>query len=190
MSCKRHSPSFLMGQNGYRLLYYQLAASATPEARLSVTAEWYEALLYWKLYSQPAAVSNIAGWVEESYADRLQQFMAQIPPTIPRHVSDIIQLVELAGKYQLPGIKSSTALPVRTTFLHVLFPNVVPIFDKMVLKAVAAWSEGANQSMSVLRQYLPHAWVLADRHTQQLSGFKESPLRLVDMALWVERGSV
>jgi hypothetical protein len=58
----------------------------------------------------------------------------------------------------------------------------------MVLKAVGAWSEGANHDISVLRQYLPHAWALADKHTQQLSSFKESPVRLVDMALWVKRG--
>lgn len=68
-----------------------------------------------------------------------------------------------------------------------LYPNVVPIFDKMVLKAVGAWHDGANQNIGVLRQYIPHAWSLADKHTQQLAGFKESPVRLVDMALWVKR---
>lgn len=44
-----------------------------------------------------------------------------------------------------------------------------------------------SQNIGVLRQYIPHAWSLADKHTQQLAGFKESPVRLVDMALWVKR---
>jgi hypothetical protein len=172
-----------------RDLYYQLVTKAATETRPQLGADWYEALLYWKLYSQPAAVSNITAWLKGFAPERLRQFLAKIPKTIPRKVSDVVELVELAGKYQFPGMKSSTALPVRTTFLHILYPDVIPIFDKMVLKAVGAWRKGANQDTNVLRQYIPHAWALADKHTQQLSGFKESPVRLVDMALWFMRSS-
>jgi hypothetical protein len=41
--------------------------------------------------------------------------------------------------------------------------NIVPIFDQVVLKAVGAWRAGANQDISVLRHYIPHAWALADK---------------------------
>jgi hypothetical protein len=131
--------------------------------------------------------SKITEWRQRFVLGHLQRFLAEIPTTIPRRVQDIVELVELVGSYQFPGMKSNTALPVRTTFLHILYPNIVPIFDQMVLKAVGAWREGANQDISVLRHYLPHAWALADKYTQQLSGFNESPVRLVDMALWVKR---
>jgi hypothetical protein len=170
-----------------RDLYYQLVTKAAPETRSQLGADWCEALLYWKLYSQYTLDSKITAWIKGFAPERLQQFLAKIPRTIPRRVSDIIDLVELVGSYQFPGMKSSTALPVRTTFLHILYPDVIPIFDKMVLKAVGAWCEGANQDINVLRQYIPHAWELADKHTQQLSGFKESSVRLVDMALWFKR---
>jgi hypothetical protein len=144
-------------------------------------------LLYWKLYSQFTSDSNITEWLRGFTSAHLDQFLEEIPVTISRNVSDILNLVEVIGRHQLPGMKSNTALPVRTTFLHILYPNIVPIFDQMVLKAVRAWHDRANQDINVLRHYLPHAWALADKHTQRLSGFKESPVRLVDMALWVKR---
>ncbi len=52
-------------------------------------------------------------------------------PALPRDVRDILALVELIGRYQLPATKTSTSLPLRTTLLHVLYPDVVPIFDQM-----------------------------------------------------------
>lgn len=86
-------------------------------------------------------------------------------------------------------MKGSDALPVRTTFLHLLYPSVVPIFDKMVLKAVNMWRPGANTDPAVLEAYLPVAWSLADRYEDKLRVFPETPLRLVDMGLWVLRDS-
>lgn len=71
------------------------------------------------------------------------------------------------------------------------YPHVVPIFDRMVLQAVGVNDNKANQSEGVFRRYLPHAWGLADRHgkhAQERFQFQETPLRLVDMALWVKRG--
>ena len=168
------------------MLYYHLVANASAVARPGLSPDWYETLLYWKLYSQPAAVSGITR-LQGLDAKHLQQFLERIPETIPRQVSDIVELVELAGKYQIPGMKLGTALPVRSTVLHFLYPNIVPIFDQMVLKALGAWSPGANKNLDILCEYIPHAWALADQHTQQLTGFQETPLRLVDMALWVVR---
>jgi hypothetical protein len=190
-ACRGFNPNSGRLRGSYRVhsdryLYYELVGKSAPQERSKLDIDWYEALLYWKLYSQ-FPPPKITDWLEGFTAGRLQQLLSEIPNSIPRQISDIINLLELPGRFQLPGMKSSTALPVRTTFLHILYPDVVPIVDKNVLKAAGAWHEGASKDINVLRQYIPHAWALADKHTQQLSGFKESPVRLVDMALWVKR---
>jgi hypothetical protein len=172
-----------------RALYYWLVQTAAFNGgkRSALDLWWYEALLYWKLYSSTPD-SSITNWLRSFPVERFHQLLARMPETATRDVADILALVESISKYHLPGMASSDSLPVRTTFLHILYPNVVPIFDQMVLKEVGAWFEGANKKVAVLRKYLPHAWTLADKHAHQLSGFKESPVRLVDMALWVGRG--
>jgi hypothetical protein len=149
---------------------------------------WYEALLYWKLYSSrpDSAKTDL---MKRFALERFRQLLDKMPEAaVPRNVDYILDLVDSIGMYQVPGMVSHDALPVRTTFLHILYPTVIPIFDKMVLKAVGAWTTGANKQRNVLRQYLPHAWTLAGRHAEQLRDFGESPIRLLDMALWVERG--
>jgi hypothetical protein len=172
-----------------RGLYHWLVQAAALHGgkRPALDLQWYEALLYWKLYSSTPD-SSITKWLQGFDVQRLQQLLTLMPETVKRNVADVLSLVESIGEYRLAGMASPDALPVRTTFLHILYPNVVPIFDKMVLKAVGAWFEGANKNITVLRQYLPHAWTLADKYAEQLSRFKESAIRLVDMALWVERG--
>jgi hypothetical protein len=136
---------------------------------------WYEALLYWKLYSS-TPITKTTDWLRGFSVQRFNDLLAQMPGTVCRNVDDIVRLAESIGRYQVPGMKSWDALPVRTTFLHMLYPNVVPIFDKMVLQAVGAWFKDANKKITVLRQYLPHAWALADRHTRPvgLSGIAHS----------------
>ncbi len=84
---------------------------------------------------------------------------------------------------------SSTAIPVRTTFLHFIYPEVVPIFDRMVLRAIGVWGKNANQSYKVLSEYLPFSWGLAEKYRNQIALTRnESPIRAIDMALWVGRG--
>jgi hypothetical protein len=169
-----------------RELYYWLVQTAAPTSgkRPVLDKEWYQALLYWKLYS-PRPASGITGSTERFALEPFRQLLKKVRETVSRNIDSIIELVNSIGKYQVPGMASSDALPVRTTFLHMLYPAVVPIFDRMVLKAVGVRDKGANKKRAVLRQYVPHAWTLAARHTEQLRGFRESPVRLVDMALWV-----
>jgi hypothetical protein len=170
-----------------RALYYKLVAAASQRHHAQLGTDWYEALLYWKLYSQPAAVSNINGWMRSFAPSSLHTFLATLPSTLSRDVGNILALVKLIGRYQLPGTKTSTSLPVRTTLLHFLYPDVVPIFDQMVLIAVGSWYKAANQDIGVLGRYIPHAWALVDRHTRHFTGFQETPIRLVDMGLWLVR---
>jgi hypothetical protein len=177
-----------------RDLYYRLLSIVhTPTTgKLIVSIGLYEALLYWKLYSQPAAVSNLRRWfdpkVRSEEANNLARLVDDLPGDLQRDETRVISLVKQLGAYKLAGMKTETALPVRTTFLHFVFPDVVPIFDKMVLQAVGVPEPGANQRMDVLCKYLPFAWKLADEH---VAGYpqerKETPIRLVDMALWVIR---
>lgn len=172
-----------------RALYYWLIQTAAVHnnQRSILDLQWYEALLYWKLYSSTPD-SKITSWLRSFSVKRLDELLKKMPSNVSRDVNDILALINLIGNYQLPGMASSDALPVRTTFLHFLYPNVVPIFDQMVLKAVGAWFEGANKKLSVLHEYVPYAWTLTDKHTRQLYGFKESPIRLIDMGLWITRG--
>ncbi len=85
---------------------------------------------------------------------------------------------------------STTTIRVRTTFLHFAYPNAVPIFDRMVLRATGEERRDANKSYDMLEAYLPFAWRLADRYATAGASRPESPLRLLVMALWVHRGEV
>ena len=181
-----------------RTLYYQLIKLFSEERRNSIVDPMgiYEALLYWKLYSQSTAQYNLNKWLRQDLAkrnsaqERLLRLFQKLPTTLERNPSTIVELVKWLGEFQLPGIASPSTLPVRTTLLHFLYPSVVPIFDQMVLKAVGAWDKNANHKASVLKDYLPFAWELAEQHAQPISSFtKEGPLRVIDMALWVSRGN-
>ena len=181
-----------------RTLYYQLVKLFSEERRNSITDPMgiYEALLYWKLYSQSTASYNLDKWLRQDASKRksaqkeLLQLFQELPTSLERSPSAIVEQVKWLGKFQLPGMASDCALPVRTTFLHSLYPSVVPIFDQMVLKAVDAWDKNANHKTSVLKKYLPFAWELVEQHAQQISSFtNEGPMRVIDMALWVSRGN-
>jgi hypothetical protein len=182
-----------------RTLYYQLVNLFAEERRNSITEPMgiYEALLYWKLYSQSTSAYNLNKWLRQdaserkSAQERLLRLFQELPTSIERSPSVIVERVKWLGEFQLPGMASPSTLPVRTTFLHFLYPSVVPILDQMVLKAVGAWDKNANHKTAVLKDYLPFAWELAEKHAQQISGFtKEGPMRLIDMSLWVSRGNV
>ncbi len=191
-----HLKAFMPTPQSDRDLYYQIVRSvhASSGGRPRLSIDLYEALLYWKLYSQPAAVANLRGWLSPetrlTEAERLARLVDDLPPHVPRNEAEIISLVTHLGIYRLAGMRTETSLPVRSTLLHFLFPDVVPIFDKMVLQAVGVSDRGANQRLEVLRDYLPFAWTLADRHTANyLRQRSETGIRLIDMALWVVRGT-
>lgn len=67
---------------------------------------------------------------------------------------------------------------------------MVPILDKMVLKAVGIDAPNANQDINILRRYLPNAWGLSDKYAIHLCDVPNiTAIRLIDMALWVDRNS-
>ncbi|HEV7224255.1 MAG TPA: hypothetical protein VGN42_16220 [Pirellulales bacterium] len=179
-----------------RKLYYRLIGHDGIARRTTDPLGWYEALLYWKLYSQPAATSNLGKWMAPGSASRrsaesfLPLLLASHPKTLARSADDVVDAVKDLSNFGLPGMSTKCAIPVRSTFLHFLYPTIVPIFDKMVLKAVGVNDKDANHDYNVLREYLPHAWKLADRYAARatVQCKHEQPIRLIDMALWVNRG--
>lgn len=179
-----------------RELYYCLLERIHSERNSpeGITLETYEALLYWKYYSQPAAIVNVCKKVRQDperskLRFELKKVSHSLPDALTRNKNDILCLV--LNKFNLLGLKSQDALPTRTAFLHMIYPNIVPVFDQMVLKAVGAWdSKYANKSIKHLEKYLEYAWELAEKHSTDFpTNMRETPLRLIDMALWVTRDS-
>jgi hypothetical protein len=174
----------------YCSLVDRVASEVNAQGRISMGS--YEAILYWKLYSQPAAVANVCKKIrrdttlQAEIRNNLSEF--RISPVLQRDVSDIVLFLEKLNGAKLFGLIAPTAFPVKMTLLHFIYPNVVPIFDKMVLQAVGVWDKNANHDLNILKQYIPHSWQMAERHKDKMVGLKESPLRAIDMALWVIRG--
>lgn len=180
-----------------RELYYRLVERFSAERPKGIKIGTYEAMLYWKLYSQPAAVANVCGRIHSDMVIRktaiseLARFSAILPFSLNRRLSEVVTLLPLLDGNKLHGLSTRSSLPVRTTFLHFIYPDVVPIFDKQVLLAVGVNKRNANRDPAVLRQYIPHAWQLVNRHSPTCATFsKESNLRVLDMALWVVRGRI
>jgi hypothetical protein len=183
-----------------RELYYKLISmfSAVNLHSHAEPIEAYEALLYWKLYSQRAAISNLEKrWLPDNSKIRansqhkFQNLISELPNTVEKSSTEIIERIKWLGKFNLCGMASSSAIPVRTTFLHFIYPDVVPIFDRMVLRAIGICGNNANHNYEVLEKYLSFSWELAETYKNQVSFLKnESPIRAIDMALWVGRGAV
>ena len=185
-----------------RLLYYQLIEYYSLENRTndSDPVSLYKAMLYWKLYSQRTTDYMFSTkWASGDGFERAQtelpRLLKSLPTTLDRNVEAVISAVKALGEFKLPGMGNGT-IPVRTTFLHFLFPSSVPIVDIMVLRAVGEGkSHRTNKKCEkinekVLSEYLPIVWSLTDKHAfKATDGHSETPLRLIDMALWITRGS-
>lgn len=198
-SFKRNSSSYLGSFQPTptcdRMLYYALIERfANRGGSRTIDLDTYEGMLYWKLYSQPAAVKKHCERLRqdpslrESTTDELARISEILPATIQRDIEQILRILTGLTK-KLHGMAWTCAIPVRTTLLHFAYPGMVPIFDKQVLQAVGVKEKDANHSYEFLREYLPHAWCLADRYKDRLASFKnESAVRVIDMALWISRG--
>jgi hypothetical protein len=179
-----------------RELYYRLVQRVSCEwdSANGLSIGCYEALLYWKLYSQPAAVANTCKRVKDAairhqVEDGLKALRQKVPPKLGRDPDSILKVLDSFNGLKIHGTKAKDALPMRSTFIHFLFPDIVPIFDKMVLEAIGVTEGGANHKSNSFLGYLEHAWLLEERYSPVLQdGFQETPLRLIEMALWVSRG--
>ncbi|MCX7715668.1 MAG: hypothetical protein N2171_08080 [Clostridia bacterium] len=151
------------------------------------------AILYWKLYSQPAAVKNICHKlyndisVQTKTSAEFNKYVRNLPLSVAKNIITIVNLVKKFNDYKIHGASSATSLPVRTTILHFIYPNEISIFDKMVLQAVGINKKNANQDIIILKEYQNFAWSLAQKYNDKIKTFSESPLRVIDMALWINR---
>lgn len=183
-----------------RELYYALVDKVEVElsSKGFLSLGTYEGILYWKLYSQPAAVKRVCSRIRQDTTVQKGIEIGLINLDVPNASSLQRDLIVMRRLYesiansskQMYGIKNSTAIPARSTLLHFLYPNIVPIFDKQVLLAIGVTEKNANSKYEFLFDYISFAWKLASDSTiipQQ--GWRETPLRLLDMALWVIRGN-
>ncbi len=183
-----------------RELYYLLVDRAENEllSKKLISLGTYEPILYWKFYSQPAAAKRVCtrirqdGSMQKSIERSLVNLNLPDKSSLKRDLPSMRELYKSIDDSckQMHGLKSSTAIPARSTLLHFLFPNVVPIFDSQVLLAVGVTQKNANKKYKYLFDYIPFAWELAsDNAIIPRKGWRETPLRLLDMALWVIRGN-
>jgi hypothetical protein len=172
-----------------RLQYYWLLEEARQRA---VTIDVYAALCFWKLYS---TAPKLCRWLMTDAAERqpaeqgLSRLETLLPRRLGRDVADVIRMVDSIGQLGIYGMRSG--LSVRTALAHILFPDVAPIFDQMVLRAVGLPRSDAlagTGDLDTLREYVRHVWTLADRHKGRLAvKAQETAVRSIEMALWLRR---
>ena len=201
-TCKRfdpNAPSWIWPRPGSdRELYYMLVDRVQRERKMigHIGLGTYEAILYWKLYSQPAAVKTVCTRIreethlQEGLKGALVALGKQFPNSLTRDIHSVQRLYRSLDRTSraIYGLASSCALPTRSTLLHFHYPTVIPIFDKQVLLAVGVDKEEANRKYDILFEYIQFPWDVAGNPGIIPQDWKETPLRLLDMALWVIRG--
>lgn len=178
-----------------RNLYYAIISSAgqNRKSRNGVTIQDYLAMTFWKLSSTSTAVTYKLA-ADEELQKRTTRSLASVCKILPgelrRDDETVLAWINAIGAFRVFGMTSATSFPMRTTFLHFLYPNTVPIFDQMVLRSVGFSKEEAKSRVGdicTLRRYLLHAWLLSDKYENMHSNFRESSIRVNDMALWTMR---
>lgn len=175
-----------------RDLYYELIRRFDSEIRSAagLAVETYEGFLYWKFYSTPGAVRDICevvwnydGGKRADLAENLRRLSGQFPPAPGRDLARIREIMRLFDGAGVFGLRSCSAIPTRTTFLHLVYPETVPIIDKMV--RIALGRDDASDDLDLI----PQIWDLADNHfdvhTRQHP--RETRVRWVEMGLWIIR---
>lgn len=175
-----------LAPSGDRQEYYHLVEAFFTDG---LTPDAYTGLLCWKLGARfgPYRARRFL----EGPQEPLKRLALHLPASLPRDADKVMEAFELVDRFPIEGMMARRALPMRSTLLHFTYPDVVPIFDTMVLRALGVSAAGANRDSAVLRQYLRRVWGLADRHAVALARLRgeasETPVRLVEMALWVIR---
>lgn len=181
-----------------RYLYYEIVNKIKHEKHQGIIGlGTYEAIMYWKLYSQPAAVANVCKKIrrdeqkQEIIQSSLRKFSRNLPATVNQDIKEVEELFQVlqSNSFGLYGLSDSCAIPVRSTLLHFIFPKVIPIFDKQVLLAVGVYEKGANKKYPFLYDYIKHVWQISEESNIP-KNWKEPPIRLIDMALWVKRNKL
>ena len=181
--------------NSDRYLYYALLKRVANErsSRELMSLSTYESVVYWKMYSTSLKINSDLRQRSE-IREKLKStliVLKDFPERIEKLSSEVLGLVRRMLALRLYGMR----LPVCTTVLHFMYPGVIPIFDQMILRAVGYNKTEINQKQlnqlkELYAEYLEHHWSLVNKYLKKISGFQESPIRIIEMALWVKRGEV
>jgi hypothetical protein len=176
-----------------RELYYFLLSRISDERKTGslMFLPSYEAILYWKMYSTSPKINNDI----KNRSDirlQLQRALPQFhnyPIDLKQQRNEVTSLVRRTMKLGLYGM----GLPVCTTVLHFLYPSIIPIFDQMILRAVGydrdeIKRKRLNQSQDLYGDYLGFHWSLVEKYRSKINNFRETPVRVIEMALWISRG--
>lgn len=182
-----------------RELYYYLVDRVAKERRDSgkVSLYTYQAMLYWKLYSQPQALAGIATPVrdnedlQEKIEGNLQTLGSVLPLKVDWELTAIRYVFGCVDRHSefIRGMINSNALPMRSTFLHFHYPDIIPILDKQVLLAVGVNDPNATGKEETLEKYIQFTWSLLQTPNLIPRDWTETPLRLIDMAFWITRAT-
>jgi len=184
-----------------RTLYYGLRAQVDLTAiKLSdrLNLAWYGAAMYWKHWSgkpfQQALKPFGALTADQSlrFASNLRKVLHKVSSSPGRNeiaIRDLLVQLMKGEQFTLPGMGfGSCSLATRTTFLHLLYPDHIPIYDSMVMKAAGVTDP---ESPDIVLRLFPTLWELARAHTAHRAGKppfeRENAIRLLDMVLW-EKG--
>lgn len=181
-----------------RKLYYHLKKRFSN--RVDINIYDYIALLFWKLNFLPQNTvwKDLLNNQEsrEAEAKKLSGLLKLFPDTLDlnRDKVAIESVLQQEQNYQLCGMATNTAWPTRSVFLHFLYPNTIPIFDQMVLRAVEPNfqpNDKDTEKRDKFSEYIKHVWNLTEKYAEQIKqieNLRDTDIRIVEMALWIKKG--
>ena len=173
-----------------RKLYYYIRKRFSHRSKINIYD--YIALLFWKLCTNPQnavwknLLYNRRGINKNNEERNLKEVLDKFNPS-----EDYTLFNFSKTKFSLSGIQTTTSLPTRSTFLHFLYPETMPIFDRMVLRAVNEnYLKGDNERYLKYSEYFLHVHFLSEKYKDrinQISNLEDTPIRIIEMALWIIR---
>jgi len=170
--------------NSDREFYYWLCDNFTNI--LNEPTRVYTAMMHWKLYFNRK--NKVPSKLLQLYLQddkNLRNDIIQLHSALLDNESDIdnfkdaIKLIDTPAFRNLYGVQAGTARPSRSVFLHFCFPSIVPIYDRMVRKAL----ETEDYQKCFLQIHF-----LANKYfnkIKQIPDLRETPIRIIEMALWI-----
>ena len=159
----------------------------------TLTYEIYNAIVYWKMYSTSVSISK-KYFEDESLKDKAQVSLCKFLNIVNennitnRDINKTIRLISwLKDDKNLFGVGYSVA----SAICHFLYPNIVPIVDRMVIQAIGnnrEVSKFALNDIESIKLYIEYNWHLSTKYHDCFKNiYSETPVRIIDMALWEKR---